>query len=146
MGAREGPAAPAALRREYAAARASTLTAFYTPQEIARPIWEAIRGMGLGGRVLEPSCGTGAFFAAMPEALAGCRLVGVGRRPDARIARALIRPRRSSTAASSTQTSTTNRSTSRWKRALRQLPGRRSPPSGRGCSCTIGSSRGRSTW
>lgn len=63
---------------EYAAARASTLTAFYTPQEIARPIWEAIRGMGLsGGRVLEPSCGTGAFFAAMPEALAGCRLVGV---------------------------------------------------------------------
>ena len=76
---------------EYAAARASTLTAFYTPQEIARPIWEAIRGMGLsGGRVLEPSCGTGAFFAAMPEALAGCRLVGVELDGlTARIARAL---------------------------------------------------------
>lgn len=76
---------------EYAAARASTLTAFYTPKEIARPIWEAIRGMGLaGGNILEPSCGTGAFFAAMPEALSDCRLVGVELDGlTARIARAL---------------------------------------------------------
>ncbi|MFR1166277.1 MAG: hypothetical protein ACLSDQ_00850 [Adlercreutzia equolifaciens] len=133
---------------EYGGAR-STLTAFYTPQEIARPIWEAIRGMGLsGGRVLEPSCGTGAFFAAMPEALAGCRLVGVELDGlTARIARASIRPRRSSTAASSTQTSTTNRSTSRWETCPSAATRSTIPAIGtRGCSCTIGSSRGRSTW
>lgn len=63
---------------EWSAARASTLTAFYTPPEIVRPIWEAIEAMGFaGGSVLEPSCGTGAFFRGMPESLAGSRLVGV---------------------------------------------------------------------
>lgn len=76
---------------EWSAARASTLTAFYTPPGIVRPIWEAIEAMGFaGGSVLEPSCGTGAFFRGMPESLAGSRLVGVELDPlTARIARAL---------------------------------------------------------
>ena len=76
---------------EWSAARASTLTAFYTPPGIVRPIWEAIEAMGFaGGSVLEPSCGTGAFFRGMPESLAGSKLVGVELDPlTARIARAL---------------------------------------------------------
>lgn len=134
---------------EYAAARASTLTAFYTPQEIARPIWEAIRGMGLsGGRVLEPSCGTGAFFAAMPEALAGCRLVGVELDGlTARIARAL-HPSAEIIHGGFEHADLDDES---FDVAVGNVPfgATRStiPAIGtRGCSCTIGSSRGRSTW
>jgi len=37
-----------------------------------RAIWRALRGIGFDvGRVLEPSCGSGLFFALAPEALAG---------------------------------------------------------------------------
>lgn len=48
---------------EYAAARSSTLTAFYTPTEVIDAMYTALRKMGVGaGTILEPSMGVGAFF------------------------------------------------------------------------------------
>jgi N12 class adenine-specific DNA methylase len=48
---------------EYAAARASTLNAHYTSLEIVKAMVEALPRFGLsGGRVLEPSAGTGNFI------------------------------------------------------------------------------------
>jgi SAM-dependent methyltransferase len=57
-----------------------------------RAIWRALRRMGFdGGRVLEPGCGTGLFFALCPEALVGkLALTGVEMDPTtARIAKLL---------------------------------------------------------
>ena len=49
---------------EYEAARSSTLTAFYTPAAVIHPMYRALQRFGLnGGNILEPSMGTGAFFA-----------------------------------------------------------------------------------
>ena len=48
---------------EYAAARSSTLTAFYTPPEVIDAMYTALRKMGVGaGTILEPSMGVGAFL------------------------------------------------------------------------------------
>lgn len=48
---------------EYAAARSSTLTAFYTLPEVIDAMYTALRKMGVGaGTILEPSMGVGAFF------------------------------------------------------------------------------------
>lgn len=48
---------------EYAAARSSTLTAFYTPPEVIDAMYTALRKMGVGaGTILDPSMGVGAFF------------------------------------------------------------------------------------
>lgn len=48
---------------EYAAARSSTLTAFYTPPEVIDAMYTALRKMGVGaGTILEPGMGVGAFF------------------------------------------------------------------------------------
>lgn len=53
---------------EYDSARASTTTAFYTPQEITSSVWDMIEKLGFkGGNILEPSAGIGNFFALMPE-------------------------------------------------------------------------------
>ena len=63
-----------------------------TPEFMIRAIWRALRQMGFdGGRVLEPGCGTGLFFALCPEALAGkLALTGVEMDPTtARIAKLL---------------------------------------------------------
>src|SRR5271166_1489461 len=47
-----------------------TQYAHFTPEFMVRAMWHALRHMGFsGGRVLEPGCGTGLFFALMPEAL-----------------------------------------------------------------------------
>ncbi|MDD3229307.1 MAG: N-6 DNA methylase [Oscillospiraceae bacterium] len=52
---------------EYAAARESTLTAFFTPNEVIHPIYRALERMGVtGGNILEPSMGVGAFFGYKP--------------------------------------------------------------------------------
>ena len=49
---------------EYEAARSSTLTAFYTPAAVIHPIYRALEHFGVrGGKILEPSMGTGAFLA-----------------------------------------------------------------------------------
>lgn len=63
---------------EYSVARASTLTAFYTPPIVIRSIYAVLQNMGLkDGRILEPSCGVGNFFGLLPDELSGLRLNGV---------------------------------------------------------------------
>ena len=48
---------------EYATARESTLTAFYTPPAVIHAMYRALERIGcVGGNVLEPSMGVGAFF------------------------------------------------------------------------------------
>ncbi len=48
---------------EYATARESTLTAFYTPPAVIHAMYRALEHIGcVGGNVLEPSMGVGAFF------------------------------------------------------------------------------------
>ena len=52
---------------EYEAARASTLTSYYTSPEIIRVMYSTLERFGLqGGNILEPSMGVGAFFANRP--------------------------------------------------------------------------------
>lgn len=52
---------------EYEAARASTLTSYYTSPEIVRAMYSTLERFGLqGGNILEPSMGVGAFFANRP--------------------------------------------------------------------------------
>ena len=63
---------------EYAAARESTLTAFYTPPVVVRSIYDALHNMGFQrGNILEPSCGIGNFLGLKPEALSDSRVYGV---------------------------------------------------------------------
>ena len=63
---------------EYAAARASTLTAFYTPPVVIQAMYAALGNMGFsGGNLLEPACGTGRFFGMLPEGMGGAHCYGV---------------------------------------------------------------------
>ena len=63
---------------EYAAARESTLTAFYTPPGVIRGIYAALGQMGFTqGNILEPSCGIGNFLGMLPESMSGSKLYGV---------------------------------------------------------------------
>ena len=63
---------------EYAAARASSLTAFYTPPVVIRGIYKALSQMGFQqGNILEPSCGTGNFLGLLPADMAGSKTYGV---------------------------------------------------------------------
>lgn len=64
---------------EYKAARASTLTAFYTEPYIINSIYTALEHFGFkGGYILDPSMGTGNFFGNMPREMAeNSRLFGV---------------------------------------------------------------------
>ena len=57
---------------EFAAARASTINAFYTDIDIAAEIYKGIEQLGFtGGTILDPSMGaTGAFEGTLPEAIA----------------------------------------------------------------------------
>ena len=79
-------------RDDLANLKRATQYAHYTPEFMIRAIWRALRRMGFdGGRVLEPGCGTGLFFALSPEALVGkLALTGVEMDPTtARIAKLL---------------------------------------------------------
>ena len=63
---------------EYAAARESTLTAFYTPPVVIRSIYQALENMGFKtGNLLEPSCGIGNFIGMRPESLANSKIYGI---------------------------------------------------------------------
>ncbi len=63
---------------EYAAARESTLTAFYTPPIVIRTIYQVLENMGFQtGNILEPSCGIGNFIGMCPKALAGSNIYGI---------------------------------------------------------------------
>ena len=63
---------------EYAAARESTLTAFYTPPVVIRSIYAALGQMGFRqGNVLEPACGVGHFLGMLPDSMAESKVYGV---------------------------------------------------------------------
>ena len=63
---------------EYAAARESTLTAFFTPPVVIRGIYAALGRMGFTqGNILEPACGIGNFLGMLPESMSGSKLYGV---------------------------------------------------------------------
>ena len=63
---------------EYASARESTLTAFYTPPEVITAIYKAMEQMGLKtGNLLEPSCGIGNFIGMLPSSMADTKIYGV---------------------------------------------------------------------
>ena len=63
---------------EYAAARESTLTAFYTPPVVIRSIYAVLERMCFRqGNVLEPACGIGHFLGMLPESMAESKVYGV---------------------------------------------------------------------
>ncbi len=63
---------------EYAAARESTLTAFYTPPAVIRSVYTALGQMGFTqGNILEPACGIGNFLGMLPENMSSSKLYGV---------------------------------------------------------------------
>ena len=63
---------------EYAAARESSLAAFYTPPVVIRAIYQAMENMNFQrGNILEPSCGVGNFLGMLPESMKDSQLYGV---------------------------------------------------------------------
>ena len=63
---------------EYAAARESTLTAFYTPPDVINAIYKAMEQMGFKeGNLLEPSCGIGNFIGMLPKSMKSTKIYGV---------------------------------------------------------------------
>ena len=63
---------------EFAAARASALTAFYTSPTIIHAMYQALEQMGFReGNILEPSCGVGNFIGMIPGTMAGSHIYGV---------------------------------------------------------------------
>ncbi|MBR2539127.1 MAG: N-6 DNA methylase, partial [Streptococcus sp.] len=56
--------------KEYSDMKQSSLTAYYTDPHLIRQMWEKLERDGFtGGKILDPSMGTGNFFAAMPKHL-----------------------------------------------------------------------------
>ena len=63
---------------EYASARESTLTAFYTPPVVIKAVYSALENMHFQtGNVLEPSCGIGNFMGLVPENMNDAKFYGV---------------------------------------------------------------------
>ena len=63
---------------EYASARESTLTAFYTPPEVITAIYKAMEQIGFKeGNLLEPSCGIGNFIGMLPDTMQDSKIYGV---------------------------------------------------------------------
>ncbi len=63
---------------EYASARESTLTAFYTPPEVITAIYKVMEQMGFKeGNLLEPSCGIGNFIGMLPDSMEDSKIYGV---------------------------------------------------------------------
>lgn len=56
---------------EYEAARRSSISAYYTPYTVIDNVYQVASQVGVrpGGRVLEPSCGVGAFIGCMPHGI-----------------------------------------------------------------------------
>lgn len=63
---------------EYKAARASTLTAFYTPQPVISAIYKALDNFGFKqGNILEPCCAIGNFIGMLPENMQDSKMFGI---------------------------------------------------------------------
>lgn len=55
---------------EYSAMRESSLTAYYTDPQLIQKMYTSLENLGFtGGKILDPSMGTGNFFSALPEVL-----------------------------------------------------------------------------
>lgn len=55
---------------EYSAMRESSLTAYYTDPQLIQKMYASLENLGFtGGKILDPSMGTGNFFSTLPEAL-----------------------------------------------------------------------------
>lgn len=66
------------LPDEYAPARESTLTAFYTPQEVVKACYDIAENIGFKqGNILEPSCGIGNFIGMKPKSMADSKVYGI---------------------------------------------------------------------
>lgn len=56
--------------KEYSDMKQSSLTSYYTDPALIRRMWDKLERDGFtGGKILDPSMGTGNFFAAMPKQL-----------------------------------------------------------------------------
>ena len=63
---------------EYAQARASVNSSFYTPPEVVRGVYKALEQFGFQkGKILKPAMGIGNFFHGLPESMRKSRLYGV---------------------------------------------------------------------
>ena len=63
---------------EYAAARESSLTAFYTAPVVIEAMYKALAQMGVQtGNFLEPACGVGNFMGMLPDSMADSKFYGV---------------------------------------------------------------------
>ncbi len=63
---------------EYAHARESTLTAFFTLPEVINAVYKAMVKLGFKqGNILEPSCGVGNFIGMLPKDMQGSKFYGV---------------------------------------------------------------------
>ncbi len=63
---------------EYAQARKSVTTSFYTPPEIIQGIYHALKQFGFEkGKILEPAAGIGNFFHGLPPEMRESELYGV---------------------------------------------------------------------
>ncbi len=63
---------------EFASARESTLTAFYTPPVVIKAIYQTLENMGFkNGNILEPSCGIGNFMGLIPDSMSESKIYGV---------------------------------------------------------------------
>lgn len=64
--------------KEYAAARESSLTAFYTPPVVIRAMYQALENFHFQtGNILEPSCGIGNFMGMLPDRMQSSSIYGV---------------------------------------------------------------------
>lgn len=64
--------------KEFQSAQESTLTAYYTEQEVIRHIYSALERFGFkGGNILDPAMGTGNFYSVLPASMSGSKLYGV---------------------------------------------------------------------
>ncbi|MDO5714215.1 MAG: helicase-related protein [Tissierellia bacterium] len=65
-------------KEEFENARASTLTAFYTPKVVIDSIYRVMANMGFkSGNILEPSLGVGRFIGNLPDEMKGSNVFGV---------------------------------------------------------------------
>ena len=63
---------------DYARAKESTLTSFYTPKVVVDGIYETLEDMGFRkGNILEPSMGVGHFLGSIPQSMRESKVYGV---------------------------------------------------------------------
>lgn len=63
---------------DYASARESALTAFYTPPVVIKAIYKELGNMNFkSGNILEPSCGIGNFMGLIPDSMSDAKFYGI---------------------------------------------------------------------